>query len=198
MFISPQEGLVILEHYRYLVIFPVMVLEGPIITVISGFLVYLGLLNVFFTYFLLVVGDLLGDVLHYVVGKYGIRSKRLKHITYFLGYDEVKEKLIEEHFDKHLGKTIILAKISHGVGGIVQIVAGVARVDFFKFLWFSFLGTLPKTLILLLLGYYLGNSYLKIDTYFDRIALFTFSFVFFGLLYLVSRKLVRNFLNKKQ
>ena len=52
-----------LSYYKYWLIFPIMVLEGPIITVISGFLVSLGTLNAFVAYPLLFFGDLLGAAL---------------------------------------------------------------------------------------------------------------------------------------
>src|SRR6185295_20205952 len=74
MFISPSDVLGILEHYKYLVIFPIAVIEGPIIIVISGFLVYMGFLNVYVAYVVLVVADTIGDSLYYLVGKYWGRS----------------------------------------------------------------------------------------------------------------------------
>lgn len=197
MFLSPQHVLVLLENYKYLLIFPIMIVEGPIITVISGFLVYLGFLNGFVVFPLLVLGDLIGDVLHYVIGKYGGNSKWFKKLSDFFGYNESREKVIEGHFEKHTGKTLLLAKISHGVGGFIQIVAGIAKVDISDFIWFSFLGTLPKTLVLFIVGYYLGSSYEKIDTYFDNVALITFGIVTFALSYAILRKTVKNFLSKK-
>ena len=198
MFLSPSHVMVLLESYKYLLIFPIMVVEGPIITVISGFLVYLGFLNGYVAYILLVLGDLTGDILHYFIGKYWNKLSFLKRIGKFLGYNEYREKVTEEHFVRHTGKTLLVAKVSHGVGGFVQIAAGMAKVDFYEFVWWCFLGTIPKTLILFIVGFYLGSSYEKIDTYFDRVALFTCLFVAFGILYIVGRKIVKNFLSKKQ
>ena len=197
MFISPAEALSILEQYKYLLIFPIMIIEGPIITVISGFLVYLGFLNIYVTAPLLIVGDLIGDALHYLLGKYATRSIWVMKMVRFLGYDEVKEKLIEEHFEKHTGKTLLLAKVSHGVGGIVQVASGMVKVDFYQFLLFCFIGTIPKTLILFIIGFYLGSSYMKIDSYFDFIALITFSIVACMFSYLVLRRSIKNYLAEK-
>ncbi|MFZ2522768.1 MAG: DedA family protein [Minisyncoccia bacterium] len=172
MFLSPQEALSILEQYKYLLIFPITVIEGPIITVIGGFLIYLGYLDASVAFFLLVMGDWIGDGLHYLLGRYYSKAKWFKKIGRILGYDEKREKIVEEHFKKHPGKTVLLAKISHGVGGFIQIVAGMARMDFWQFMKYSLYGALPKTFVLIMVGYYLGNSYMKIDKYMNNIAFF--------------------------
>jgi membrane-associated protein len=176
-----------------------MIIEGPIITVISGFLVYLGFLNVYISFPLLVFGDLIGDYLHYIIGKYWGKSSGIKKIAAFLGYDENKEKILEKHFQNHKIKSILLAKISHGIGTIIQITAGMANVDLWSFLWYSFLGTVPKTFALFLLGFYLGSSYMKIDSYFDSIAIFflviTFGFIIFSV---VSKKFSKNLLKEEE
>ena len=175
-----------------------MILEGPIITVISGFLVTLGFLNVYVTYVLLVIGDLLGDIMHYAIGKYWGRTERIKRWGKFFGYDESHEKFLEEHFKKHTGKTLLLGKISHGVGTAVQIAAGIARVDFLEFVWYCFLGTIPKTFLLLILGLSVGSSYMKIDTYFDTIAIITTSvLILFVIGFIILQKYAKNLLIKK-
>jgi membrane-associated protein len=194
MFNSPAELLILLEKYKYLLIFPIMVLEGPIITVISGFLVSLGKLDIYYAYPLLVIGDFLGDILHYGFGKYFNKFSFFQKALIFLGYDDERERMIEEHFRKHSGKTLIASKVSHGIGGFVQIVAGMINVDFVEFMKYSLLGTIPKILILFLLGYYLGSSYVRIDTYFDYTALFSIFALVIVLLYILSKKYVGNFL----
>ena len=196
MFLSNSHVLLLLSQYKYILIFPIMVFEGPIITVISGFLVHGGVLSAYVAYPLLVLGSFIGDILHFLLGKYIKKSNFLKKVDLFLGYTEEKEKKLEGHFTKHTGKTLLVAKASHGVGGVVQIAAGVANVSFFDFIVYSFIGTIPKTLVLFLLGYYLGSSYEKIDKYFDTVAYVTISIVVLIFLYLVGKAVVSNFVLK--
>ena len=47
--------------YKYFILFPVMVIEGPIITIIAGFLSSLELLNPFLVYVVVVIADLTGS-----------------------------------------------------------------------------------------------------------------------------------------
>ncbi len=197
MFFELSDYLSFLEHYKYFLIFPVVVLEGPIITVIGGFLVYLGKLDGPLTFLLLVIGDLLGDVLHYVLGRVWKNAKWFKKVAGFFGYNDAKEKTIENHFEKHAGKTIMGAKLSHGIGGFVQIVAGIAKVPFWKFFNYSLIMTIPKSLGLFFLGYYLGSSYLRIDDYMDYIAYFVvLVFICAASFFLFKDKLKEKFVAK--
>jgi membrane protein DedA with SNARE-associated domain len=51
--------------YRYLVIIPGAIIEGPILSIICGLLIRLGVLGIVPTYLLLMLGDLIGDTLWY-------------------------------------------------------------------------------------------------------------------------------------
>jgi membrane-associated protein len=167
---SLQDILILLENYKYVVIFPTMVIEGPIITILSGFLASLHYLNPVFTYALLVVGDIVGDILHYLIGKYW-GQERMRKWGRIFGYNEKAEKYVENHFMHHKGKTFLFGKISHGFGTAIQIAAGIAKVDFKEFLWWNVLATFPKTLILFLIGFYAGSSYVRINQYLGMIGL---------------------------
>ncbi len=171
MFLSLPHIVALLQHYGYLILFPVVVVEGPIITVIAGFFISLGIFHGAIAYAVIVVGDLTGDALHYAVGRWWDRVSWLARIGRALGYKKEHAEAIERHFTKHLGKTLILGKISHGVGGGVLVAAGIARVDFWKYMWYNFIATVPKSLLLLLIGYYFGSSYVAIDRYFGYLAL---------------------------
>ena len=198
MSVSLPRLLVLFEHYKYLLIFPVAVFEGPIISVISGFLVSLRFINGFAIYFILVLGDVAGDSLHYFAGRYASRIEWIKKLTHFFGYNENSQKFLEKHFEKHRGKTFLLAKVSHGLGGAVQVASGIARVDYFEFLLFNFIGTLPKALILMLIGFYAGSSYVKINSYLSSIGFVTVGIVAALIVgYIMLNKSARKHFNKE-
>lgn len=195
MFISPQDLLSILEHYKYWLVFPIAVFEGPIISVISGFLVHLKHFNIYIIYPLLIIADLVGDSLYYLIGRFGGRSITFKKFGKYFGYNDEYERYIEEHFVKHPAKTLLSAKFTHGLGGTVQATAGIARMDYFQFIKWNLIGQVPKSLVLIIIGYYLGESYEKINGYLEYIALFTISiFVFIVLYFLVSKRLKKSLL----
>lgn len=165
------ETLLILKTYKYLLIFPVAVVEGPVTIILCGFLVSLGYLNGPLVFIILVVAEIIGDSLYYSMGKKG--GSRIKKYIAKLGYGENEEKFLANYFEKHKGKTFLFAKMAHGIGGAVQVTSGMAKVNYFAFLWYSFVGTLIKTTLLIYIGYYAGNSLFKYGEYFEIFPILT-------------------------
>lgn len=153
-----------LLEYRYVILFPLVVVEGPIVTILAGFLASLGSLNFWICYPLIVVADMTGDVFMYAQGRWGGKPAVEKWGHLFGVSPEIIGRL-EEHFKKNPGKTLIFGKLSHFFGGPVLIAAGMARMPLFKYIQFNFLGTIPKSFILLLVGFYFGQAYAKFDRF---------------------------------
>jgi membrane protein DedA with SNARE-associated domain len=176
-----------LIHYRYLVLFPIMVAEGPIITIIAGLLVSLGYLDLTATYLLAVTADLVGDTLYYCAGRIGT-NRFLERWTTRMPDARGQIEKLKGHFDRHVGTTLLMGKLTHGVGGLILLTAGAVRIPFAAFFWFNLLGTLPKSLLLLLVGYYFGHSYRTIGSYLDAVALISTSVVFLaGAVFVIYR-----------
>ncbi|MDO8511823.1 MAG: DedA family protein [bacterium] len=176
-----------LLNYRYLILFPLIVLEGPITVITAGVLTSVGLLNFFLVYFVAVIGDLAGDSLYYSIGRYG--RKHLDRWGRFIGLPKERLEKMETHFKDHGGKTLIAGKLSHAIGAIVLVSAGIARIPFRKFIIFNLWATLPKSLVLLLIGYYFGNTFIHLQRYFDFAWLGALvATVLFILVYLFLRK----------
>ena len=191
-----QQIILLLTAHKYLFLFPVVVVEGPIITVIAGFLSSLGFLNIFIAYAVIVVGDIVGDIMFYAIGYYG-RQKFVNRWGRFLGITSERVERLEKHFEKHAGKTLIVVKLSQGIGAVVLVAAGIARVPFRKFVWYNFIPTLPKSLILILIGYYSGESYVKISSYLDYAAIGTvIAAVIFIVIYFMMRKVSKKYADR--
>jgi membrane protein DedA with SNARE-associated domain len=167
--------------YRYLVLFPIVVVEGPIITIIAGFLASLDLLSIYITYVVIVFADLSGDFIYYSIGRWG-RENFIDKWGKYIGLNKQKIGKVEEHFEKHRKKTLIFGKLSHAVGMPILVAAGIAKVPIWEFLWLNFLATLPKSFIFLFIGYYFGEAYVKFDKYLDYITITT---IILGLVFLL-------------
>jgi len=77
------------------------------------------------------------------------------------------------------------------------VAAGIARVPFRKFVWYNFIPTLPKSLILILIGYYSGESYVKISSYLDYAAIGTvIAAVIFIVIYFMMRKVSKKYADR--
>lgn len=62
-------------------------------------------------------------------------------------------------------KTLVLGKFTHSFGLAILVAAGIAEVDFWEFLWVNALGTIAKSAILILIGFYFGQYYVQINNY---------------------------------
>jgi membrane-associated protein len=164
MFFSLQHIFQLLLQYKYLVIFPFAVFEGPIITIISGFLVSIGVLNFWVAFTVVAAGDLFADNLYYAMGRFG-REKFLDRFGHFFGLNPQRVERMELHFQNHPWKIFTFGKFAHGTGSIILTAAGLSRVPYLKFISYNIPTTFLNSFILLMIGFYFGHAYQRIDTY---------------------------------
>lgn len=151
-----------LIRYKYAVIFPVAIIEGPILTLVCGFLVSLGILSLAPTVLVVFAGDIISDSVYFNLGKHGRRFlERIK----FLRISESKLQKLEEHFEKHPGKTLIVSKATYGVGSLFLAAAGASKMSYQKFLEYITPLNLARSSALLAIGYFLGKAVRNSSTY---------------------------------
>jgi membrane protein DedA with SNARE-associated domain len=170
MLIAVQQVIPWLIKYKYFIIFPVTVIEGPIITIVTGFLASIGYISLFIGYLVIIAGDLAGDSFYYLLGRFGSEGVFHKYAKY-IGLNEVRIKTLKQHFINHPNRTFILGKIAHGAGPIILLAAGSIKVPFKKFFLANVLPTIVKSLILILVGYYFGKAYLAFNSVLNELAL---------------------------
>lgn len=114
-------------------------------------------LNIFFLLGLLFAAAVLGDNTNYWIGrKIGLKALQIK----IRGKKLVKEEyLTKTHafFDKYGPKTIIMARFVPIVRTFAPFVAGIAEMNYKKFLSFDVLGGIIWIGSLTLAGYFLGE-----------------------------------------
>lgn len=179
----------ILLDYKYLILFPVTMIEGPIVTVIAGFLVSLNKLNFYISFFIIIFGDLAGDYIYYLIGRFG-KETIIKKFNNKFGFSEEKIINLENHFKINGGKTMLAGKLSHGIGSAFLVAAGIAKMPVGKFFWYNLLGTIPKSLFLLIIGYHYGNSIKKINSFLElsAIIIMTIGIIFLAFYFYHPRK----------
>ncbi len=114
-----------------------------------------GNLNIFIIVPLLLVAAILGDAVNYAVG--------FKVGPGFLEKDKIrfikKEHLLrtQRFYDKHGGKTIILARFMPIVRTFAPFVAGIGRMQYRRFALFNVTGAIAWVLSFSVLGFFFGN-----------------------------------------
>lgn len=185
-----QHLIQLITHYRYVVLFPIVLIEGPIISIVSGFLVSLHQLGLVATYMVLVCGDVLGDVLYFLAG----RSGRLRFLPH-RAKNNSRLKKLESHFKENAGRTLLVAKFTYFFGAVTIIAAALAKTPFKKFLLYCIIGTVIKTALLMLIGYYFGSAYIKIAHYLGDVSVLIIMLLLIaGLGYFISQKIAERYL----
>lgn len=177
-------------QYGYLVIFPITIAEGPIITVIAAFLAAQGYFNLAIVYIIVVIGDLAGDLIWYGVGRFGHTIARSK-LGKKLGIKDGHLDKVTGHYDIHSGKTLLIGKWTHSLGMFILTGAGVAKMPIGKFIFYNLIGTLPKSLLFTLLGYYVGYAFQKINSVIEKTAFIVGIFLVAGIITYLVLKLMK-------
>ncbi|MEK7117118.1 MAG: VTT domain-containing protein [Patescibacteria group bacterium] len=147
--------------YKYLIILPFSVIEGPFLAVICGFLVTIKILNPWIVLPILIAGDIIGDTLLYFAGRMGKRVLR-----FFM----VKEENLEEakkYFADNHKKALIMSKLIHGLGFTGLLAAGAVHVPYKKYFIVCATVTVVQSVILLILGILFAGAYIQIAKYLD-------------------------------
>lgn len=185
MSITLNDIFVWVSHYRYIVLFPAAIVEGPIVAVISGFLSSIGQLNFAIAYVLLILADTVSDSGLYFMGKYGNGKIPVKILEFF-GIDKLRMESMEKLIKKHPKRMILTGKVLHGIGAVILFTAGYVNYSFRDYIFINIIITFFKSLLMMLIGYYFGRAYSSINHYIDYWALI--SIIIFIILYIVFLK----------
>jgi membrane-associated protein len=129
-------------------------LPGDSLLFASGTFAALGAFNVFFLFLLLFAAAVLGDTVNYWIGdKIG---KKAFEKNYRLFKKEHLQKT-QDFYEKHGGKTIIIARFIPIIRTFAPFVAGVSTMNYPRFLAFNVIGGFLWTSIFIFGGYYFGN-----------------------------------------
>lgn len=176
--------------HGYALLFPISIAEGPIATVIGGFLVSLGLLNALYVYLIVVAGDVIGDTILYVLGRYDGKHFFSIAEKYFGVTNEKLEKA-RIYFNDRKYWPFISAKLLHGIGFAGLVAAGSLRVPYKKYAIPCFITSVVQSAILLVVGILFGHAYLALSKYFNYFATITL-LVGVGILFYFGIKKFRN------
>lgn len=160
----------LLETGGYILLFPIAVMEGPIVSVIAGFLASLGIFNLFVVYTIIVVGDILGDAFWYLLGRFGGNWRYTQPIKKLFKLTPERIESTKHKFQTHRYKMMMASKLIHGVGSAGLFTAGLVRVPYPMFAVTCLVVTLVQAALFVGLGYFFGEAYEVIGQYLDYFA----------------------------
>ncbi len=129
-------------------------LPGDSLLFAAGAFAALKSLNIFILLVVLSAAAVLGDTANYWIGHF-FGKKLVAHPKVPIDEKHIVET--QKFFDKHGGKTIIIARFMPFIRTFAPFVAGIGRMSYMHFLSFNFIGGVLWVLIATLAGYFFGN-----------------------------------------
>ena len=133
-------------------------LPGDSLLFIGGAFCATGQLNLGLLIVLLLVAAIAGNTVNYLIGRaIGPRvfNSHIPLLERFL--DRKALQKTHNFYEKHGGKTIVLARFIPVVRTFAPFVAGASSMTVSRFQFFNVVGALLWVLLLVLLGYFFGN-----------------------------------------
>lgn len=107
---------------------------------------------------LLIVAAITGNTVNYLIGRAigpAVFNTRIRGLERFL--DRAALQKTHDFYERHGGKTIVLARFIPVVRTFAPFVAGVSQMSMQRFQLFNVAGALFWVLLLVLLGFFFGN-----------------------------------------
>ncbi|MCS6913928.1 MAG: VTT domain-containing protein [Myxococcales bacterium] len=145
----------------------VFFLPGDSLLVVAGLYAAKGDLSIVWLNALLIPMAILGDAVSYYIG-----ARTGPHIfnrprSRFFNPDHVRTA--HAFYERHGGKTIIIARFMPILRTFVPVVAGVAAMTYRRFASFNVIGAAAWVLSMTLTGYLLGNQIPSLDRHIEKV-----------------------------
>lgn len=138
-------------------------LPGDSLLFTAGFLASQGFLNIWILVPMLIFAAISGDSVGFWTGrKFGTWLLRQKDSFFFHRHHLFTA---QKFYEKHGGKTLVLARFMPAVRTFAPIVAGMARMHYPTFLTYNVVGGVLWAAGMTLLGYFLGALIPNVDRY---------------------------------
>jgi len=129
-------------------------LPGDSLLFATGALAAQGSMHIGILFFILTAAALLGDTVNYWVGAY-VGPRVFRENVRFVKREHVERT--QQFYEKYGGKTIVIGRFLPIIRTFAPFVAGIATMNYARFLLFNILGGIAWVGLFLFAGYFFGN-----------------------------------------
>lgn len=178
-------------------LFVMMVLESMVfpapselIMPFAGFIAYQGDFNLILVIVVSTLGSIVGSVASYYIGKrWGTKLVILYGKYVLFSVDDLHKT--EAWFRKRGELTVFVTRLVPVIRHLISLVAGVAEMDFKKFVVYTLLGAAVWNSLMAYFGFYLGENWHLITQYADEISVVVVILIIIGGMWFIVRHLLR-------
>lgn len=163
----------------YLGVFLLMLIESSfipfpseIVLVPAGYLASKGEMDISLILFASLMGSISGALINYFGALYVGRRFLLRFGRYFFISNETLNKM-ELFFVKHGAISTFTGRLIPGIRQLISIPAGLSRMNLKVFIFYTSLGAMIWSIILVALGYIIGENQELINLYLSQIVTIT-------------------------
>lgn len=133
-------------------------LPSEVIMPFGGYLAGAGHLQLWLVIVWGTVGNIIGSLIAYLVGRIGGRVVVL-HYGKYVGLTERRLQAAERWFDRRGDWAVFIGRLLPGIRTFISLPAGVAKMPLGRFTAFTAIGSLPWVALLAYAGYKLGQNW---------------------------------------
>jgi membrane protein DedA with SNARE-associated domain len=163
-------------------------LPSEIIMPFSGYLVSTGEFSLWGVSLAGAIGCVVGSALAYWIGYYGGRPAAEKYGKYVLVTHHDLD-IADNFFKKYGNFAVFFSRMLPVVRTFISLPAGIARMNFSKFVLYTFLGSLPFCYMLAYIGKKLGDNWNTLGVYFHKFDIVIGLIILVGIIWFVRRHL---------
>lgn len=145
-------------QYRYWILIPLSLIEGPVVAFVAGTLAAVGYFNMYFLAVLFFVRDVGLDGAYYATGHFGGRTDFAKRMLNKIGITTDHLEQVRVLWEKKPFWTMFIGKLSYGIASAFIVVAGMVKMPLRTFFKYGSIVAVLQYGTLLFLGYFLGAS----------------------------------------
>lgn len=168
----------LIQAYGYVGVFVLMTLESALIPIPSevtmpfaGFLVYKGIMSFWVVVCIGAIANVVGSLVAYYIGYFFSEQTLLKWIHKYGKFILLTESDYQKSrvwFEKWGNGVTFFSRLVPGARTFISLPAGIFKINVWKFVVYTFIGSLIWSILLTYIGFYLGAQWTTIGAVFEK------------------------------